>query len=1090
MSTTKRADPKPGTRLGRYTLVEPLGSGATAVVWLARETTGRKVAIKVRRRGAPSLDRRFLREFESLRALRVPGVVRVYEAGLAPGLLWFSMEWVDGIDFQSAVQQEPAPEQRMVRAVQLGRQLFDALAALHQAGLVHRDIKPHNVLVDNEDRVHVLDFGVIRWFGGESTVTDVGEVMGTVPYMSPEQVSGLPFDHRVDLWAAGVMLYEALGGEREQPQTMVGWISQICTEEPRPLALTHREVPLALSDVVHRLLAVVPHLRPEAVEVARVLRRIAQGERAATWPEPPFLDPPLDNWTAIEGCLGGEAGAPVQILSGPSGSGKRRLAEYVHRQALLQGFWPLHATSQRDAVGAPVEQWLQHALGRAQIDAHQGGILRWMWPRLPLGRVQEGLPVPTARQLSETVVKVLLSASQRTPLVLILHRLEDIDRVTARVLLDLAEIAGSQLGLLLLHETRWSSGLTDRLLGLLAKTWAQHHHLDPWPVEACQELARSLCPDGSDAGGIQGAVRPQHAVEHGLALLGRWRGEPWEQPDAGLWPIAVWEQQLPEAVLGALAGRGALSTPHVRRREYGVELAGEAFARSVSSRIGDRVRAARALSRVWAEVEGDRFPAPAEATLALLADDRNGAWKPAARAALACERTGRFTEARRWLLVLDALPASSAVAELAFPLALCRARVALATEPGKPRMELAELCARIAGTPAEHGHARLILARYRIRLGEARSALVECMRLASPAAQPQPAIAARAQLIAAEIRQGMGQLEEAGAHLDRAAAWGEKVDDRDLAVELDNARAVWLLARHDLPRAQKAAQKALRRSAEAGSIRGAALAAARLGQVLRMQGRRREAEHQVRAALSAFSSTGDLEVGVWTHISLATLLIERGDVTGARSLLDTAMTSIRDLHLHALQPAAMRVLLQVATHLGDTTEAQNALDALSGLGERDDELPAARVRWWRSRRDLDRALAIEPPQGQYGRTLWRIERARAALSADPLLARREARAALDAAEEAGHKELCIYAEVFIGALDPEAFDRPTWSRIHERAQRSLNAEVFLGAVELDARRQYALGDMKGALETFRVLRARAEELGYRPAIDEADGWLA
>ncbi len=229
-------DIAPGTPIGPYILGERLGSGASATVYLGHDAAGRPFAVKVRRRGQADMDRRFLREFESMRLLRVPGVVQVHQAGIDEDLLWFSMDRVFGRPFHDALSEEAYLVERVERTVHLGRQLCTILGALHDAGFVHRDVKPSNVLVDAGGDVHVLDFGIGRYFGDQDTLSHSGEVLGTVPYMAPEQLAGLPTDEKLDLFAAGLMLHEAIAGKRQRPLTTVGWIPRICLDRLPPLA--------------------------------------------------------------------------------------------------------------------------------------------------------------------------------------------------------------------------------------------------------------------------------------------------------------------------------------------------------------------------------------------------------------------------------------------------------------------------------------------------------------------------------------------------------------------------------------------------------------------------------------------------------------------------------------------------------------------------------------------------------------------------------------------------------------------------------------------------------------------------------------
>jgi hypothetical protein len=273
-------------------------------------------------------------------------------------------------------------------------------------------------------------------------------------------------------------------------------------------------------------------------------------------------------------------------------------------------------------------------------------------------------------------------------------------------------------------------------------------------------------------------------------------------------------------------------------------------------------------------------------------------------------------------------------------------------------------------------------------------------------------------------------------------------------------------------------------------VRGRAFASSRLGRVLRQLGRRREAERQTIAAREAFAQTGDVFLDAGTGLALATLRAERGEVLGARHLLDQSIRRIRTLHLDHFLPSAMRLTLQLATAQLDQTEASMALSALEELSDQDFETPSVLARWWRVRGDFDRARAVDPPKpNTYGFGAWKLERARAALaSGDRRTAYAEAAATGELASSAGFTELATHADLIVGLLDN--IGARAWGDLIRKATSSLWTEVYLAALEVDARRESETGNHEEASQKWRALRARAAELGYRPAVEEADGWLS
>jgi hypothetical protein len=257
-----------------------------------------------------------------------------------------------------------------------------------------------------------------------------------------------------------------------------------------------------------------------------------------------------------------------------------------------------------------------------------------------------------------------------------------------------------------------------------------------------------------------------------------------------------------------------------------------------------------------------------------------------------------------------------------------------------------------------------------------------------------------------------------------------------------------------------------------------------LAAALRRMGRRREAEVHARAAQAAFRDTHDLASLAECGVELACLLAERGDVTSARHILEESLRCVPASEGKPLHARARTVTLTIATVRNDPSEAALALDAavLDGDGA------SAAVRWWRVRGDTDQALAIPPPrQEAFCTAMWHAERARAAFCAENRpLSVEEARKARDLCREKPFAEIALYASLILGVA--ERTSDADWRERMDRARASLFTEVFLGALEFDARRS-AAQDRVGARPLWRTLRARSQELGYRPGADEAAGWL-
>jgi serine/threonine protein kinase len=265
----------PGESLGEYRLLREIGRGAMGVVFEAAKPDGSLLAIKVLQppKGADGepetrLRQRFLREARALGAVDHPNVVRVFEAGEAGGRLYLAMELLHGADLRSLITTDAAVP--VDRAVDIGVQLCAALEAVHHAGVVHRDVKPENVLVLEDGGVKLTDFGV-AWMASEATLTQTGAVLGSPAYMSPEQILGGAVDRRSDLFSAAATLYHLVAGVLPfNGSNLIELAHRVAYEEPAPLP---GHVPHSVARVILRGLRKSPAARfATAAELGAALR--------------------------------------------------------------------------------------------------------------------------------------------------------------------------------------------------------------------------------------------------------------------------------------------------------------------------------------------------------------------------------------------------------------------------------------------------------------------------------------------------------------------------------------------------------------------------------------------------------------------------------------------------------------------------------------------------------------------------------------------------------------------------------------------------------------------------------------------------
>ena len=268
---------------GRYWIVRKLGTGGMANVYLAEDQElGRSVAIKIlddRHAADEQFVERFRREAKNAASLSHPNIVAIYDRGEAEGTYYIAMEYLDGRTLKELIVRFGTPPVKI--AIGYTRQVLSALAFAHKYGLVHRDIKPHNVLVDSGGHVKVTDFGIAR--SESSQMTEAGSIIGTAQYLSPEQARGAPVDKRSDIYSVGVLLYELLtGGVPFTGDTPVEIAMKHLSAVPEPPSKKRAEVPRGLDLAVVRALAKDPEDRfQSAEEMDAELARIEQGFRVS-----------------------------------------------------------------------------------------------------------------------------------------------------------------------------------------------------------------------------------------------------------------------------------------------------------------------------------------------------------------------------------------------------------------------------------------------------------------------------------------------------------------------------------------------------------------------------------------------------------------------------------------------------------------------------------------------------------------------------------------------------------------------------------------------------------------------------------------
>jgi tetratricopeptide (TPR) repeat protein/tRNA A-37 threonylcarbamoyl transferase component Bud32 len=284
---------------------------------------------------------RFRREFRALSRLQHPNVLPVYEWGMRGPRPWFTMELLQGQTLKDTVRDwaNLQPAERFRRAESVLRQLAQALAYVHDRGLVHRDVTPSNIMVLPDGTAKIMDFGVVKDLGTD--LTAVGEVVGTVAWISPEQIVGDAVDARADLYSLGATLYLMLTGQRPfQARTLQGYLEKHLHEKPRPPVELQPLVPPRLAEVCMRLLEKDPADR--YASATHLLHVLGDGpdelDDDAPWPPRTVGRTPIRAQLrqALDDLAAGQSGASL-LLSGPPGMGKTRLLDMAETYARRRG---------------------------------------------------------------------------------------------------------------------------------------------------------------------------------------------------------------------------------------------------------------------------------------------------------------------------------------------------------------------------------------------------------------------------------------------------------------------------------------------------------------------------------------------------------------------------------------------------------------------------------------------------------------------------------------------------------------------------------------------------------------------------------
>jgi serine/threonine-protein kinase len=278
MSVASPAFPR---KFGSYEIVAALGEGGSGHVYRARSPEGDEVALKLLKdelNGSERFRKRFAREVEAAMKVDHDRVVRTLDYGEVEGSLYLVQEYIEGASLAAAIRAEDsglAPRRTVRHCIQVAA----GLDAVHDAGLIHRDVKPHNILLDRDDTAHIADFGIAKDSAPRTALTSKGELLGSVHYMAPEQIRGDDLDRRADVYALGCMTYESLCGrapfaDRNGIQILWGHLR----ETPADPTSIRADLPDEAGWAIGKALEKEPSARPPTATAFARMLQVALGK--------------------------------------------------------------------------------------------------------------------------------------------------------------------------------------------------------------------------------------------------------------------------------------------------------------------------------------------------------------------------------------------------------------------------------------------------------------------------------------------------------------------------------------------------------------------------------------------------------------------------------------------------------------------------------------------------------------------------------------------------------------------------------------------------------------------------------------------
>jgi len=1072
-----------GTLIGTYEVGAELGRGGIATVYEAKNVDAPELgplAIKVAFRNNENRDKRFIREFERLRVVALPGVVRVYDAGTTQELIWYVMDQIEGQPMSRALASAPNLDARIKIALEAGARMFEILAGIHRLGFIHRDIKPSNILIGANNEPHVLDFGLVRLQERGDTLTRAGRLVGTVAFMSPEQTTGLHLTPRSDVFSAGLVLYEGLVGARPRPLKQEEWLGRMCLQQVTPMAVRDPRIPRALSAVVSRLLTIDPHSRPSAAEAAVLLRNIPIDRVRKDWPSPPRF---IGREHEVEQCVEAfdKHTKCLTIIEGEVGTGRRRMVEQIQRRSLLYGTPRVTGICRPHISGGAVQQILDELFRthadpewRVKAAGSDVGPLLAMWPTLPLPAppVMEG-DSHTLSEVARAAARTIHRGVESVGLMVVFQRLDQVDRLTAHVIQTLIDNPPDRLGIFATMEPRWASARATKLVDHLVFTdRALRIRLEDLSSKEASEVAASL-NDDSPMDAIDGCT-PQLAVAQGLRRLAARRGETHSPLPNKLAILGLATFPLPGNVLQVLdidpqegVRQGVLR--EVEPNGYG--LADNWLRQRAQSLISNRTECEDALADALMRVSIQPSQWANVARHMMHGRNPHRALAPAIHAAVHATQTGRYNEARNWLMAIDPMkrdPNDPTYRTLRFELSWARARTSLATDLSRLRTDLVKQARSRAKTDDHKHRCNLIEAELFVRQGNTDSAIEHLLKSATQVGAVENA---RCHLKIARIHLDRGNPSEARKYTDQTLPLGTDPQRALLGIDL-------AILEGRTNTAVKGCRQAFQRidDQHQNPIRGTLLL--RLGSALLDGGDRVGATQAIHQACDLLVWHGHRARLAEAQLFAAILALGRGHARTARIRVDPVIATARAFSSERLLSLGWSLKLRIASVMNDKAAARAAITGRSPRSPSGEDMwRLSLARWYRTQRDLPQAIHVSDYQrsNTASSVSLAIECASNLIAANSIPeARKHIDFALTVSKKRDYKELLNLAQVLSGGLDLRNHD--AWNEHIHHARSSSWLDLSMSALAMEGRRLLAQDQPQEARSKFQDLLARADHL--------------